>query len=245
MHAGFPLNDYYEHRLDAAVTQNTSQNSSIFVQNIWRARVYPGGIPDSSFQNTYHEKFLRADLRMGLSEKSALRVEGDLTLRQYQVATALTPDFFNATLNPKLEYKPGRDWQASAGYIFLLQVHGTREQNSATVASAAASYSGIYEDYYAHGFTLGLDWFSPAGILLSMNHTYEVRTYPHEPLKGALIPSLYSDYSNHSLLLFLSWKLSAHWQMNAVANYDNQTSRVETGDDLRSTLFSVEVGYSF
>jgi hypothetical protein len=245
VHARFPLNDYVEHRFDAAIAQSTSQNSSVLVQNLWRTRDYPLGIPDSTFQNSYQEEFLRADLRLGLSAKYALRVEGDLTLRQYKTPNTITPDFFNAKLNPQLEYRIGNDWQVSGGYIFLLQVHGTRERQNSAGAPASVLSSGFYEDYYANGFTLGLEWFSSRGVLLSLNHTYEVRTYPHDPLKGTLLPSLYSDYNNHSLLLFLSWKLSGHLQMNAVANYDNQTSRTEAGDDLRNTLFSVEMGYSF
>ncbi|MGH7495189.1 MAG: hypothetical protein ACREOO_22695 [bacterium] len=245
MHASFPLNDYVEHRFDASIAQHNSQNSSVLVQNLWRTRDYPSGIPDSTFQNSYQEEFLRADLRFGLSELLALRVEGDLTLRQYKTANSLTPDFFNARINPQLEHRIGNEWQVSGGYVFLLQVHGTREQQGTASASTAVLNGGFYEDYYANGFTLGLEWYSSQGVLLSVNHTYEVRTYPHDPLKDALLPSLYSDYNNHSLLLFLSWKLSAHWQMSAVANYDNQTSRTETGDDLRNTLFSVEVGYGF
>ncbi len=245
VHGRFPVNDYVEHRFDASIAQQASLNSGVFVQNIWRARDYPAGIPDSTFQNSYQEEFLRADLRFGLEGRLALRVEGDLTLRQHKTASRFTPDFFNAKINPKLETKFWNDWQISGGYVFLLQVHGTRAQQNQASNSAAALNSGFYEDYYAHGFTVGLDWFSARGVLLSLNHTYEVRTYPHDPLRDALIPSLYSDYNNHSLLLFLSWKISAHWQMSAVANYDNQTSRTDTGDDLRNTLFSAEVGYSF
>ena len=244
-HARFPVNDYTEHRFEASLAQNASQSSAVFVQNVWRARQYPQGIPDSTFQNSYQEEFLRADLRSGLSARTALRVTGDLTLRRYQTPSGLTPDFFNAKINPQLECKFWNDWQISGGYLFLLQAHGTRESQNTPSNAAATWNSGFYEDYYTHGFTLGLEWFSTRGVLLSLSHTYEVRTYPHDPLKDSLIPSLYSDYNNHSLLLFLSWKLSSHWQMNIVANYDNQTSRTETGDDLRNTLFAVEAGYSF
>lgn len=243
-HTRFPVNDYAEHRVDASISQNPSPHSSVFIQNIWRTRAYPGGIPDSTFQNSYHEEFLRADLRFGLSASFALRVEGDLTLRRYVTPSGLTPDFLNARLNPQVEQTIWRDLQISAGYLFLLQVHGTRErQNPAN--TAAALNGGFYEDYYAHGLTWGVDWFSARNLLLSLSHTYEVRIYPHDPWQETSLPGIYSDYNNHSLLLFFSWKAGARWQMNAVANYDDQSSRADAGDKLRNTLFSLEVAYSF
>ncbi len=243
-HPRFSQEDYVEHRFEASVSQYALENSAIFAQNIWRRRIYPLGIPDSSFQNTYQEEFLRADLTIGFTERAALRLEGDLTLRQYETPSMYTPDFLNARINPKLQLKIWRDWQASVGYIFLLQANSTKQAATANDPEPSL-VSDFYEDYYANGFTLGLDLFSASGFLLSASHVFEARIYPDSPLKDATAFNPNPNRNNNSFLLFLSWQVNPHWQVNAIANFDSQISRSEYSEDLRNTIFSFELGYAF
>ncbi len=240
-HPGSPRDDYLEHRFEASVAQHSSESAAIFVQNIWRRRIYPLGVPDSTFQNTYREEYLRADLTFNLAARTGLRLEGDLTLRQYETPSVFTPDFFNAKINPKLQFKIWRDWQASVGYIFLVQVNGTK----APASSSATLTNGFYEDYYANGFTLGLELFSTGGLLLSASHVFEARIYPDSQLDQAAAFNPNPNRNNNSFLLFLSWQIDPHWQLNTIANFDSQISRAEYREDLRNTILAVELGYSF
>ncbi len=240
-HPDSPRDDYLEHRVEASLSQHSLESASVYVQNIWRRRIYPLGIPDSTFQNTYREEFLRADLTFNLSAPTALRLEGDLTLRQYETPSVFTPDFFSAKLNPKVQIKLWRDWQASVGYIFLVQVNGTQGE----AAASAPLVNGFYEDYYANGFTLGLDFFSAKGLLLSASHVFEARVYPDSQLEQTAVFNPNPNRNNNSFLLFLSWQMTPRWQVSGIANFDSQISRAEYREDLRNTIFSVEMGYRF
>ncbi len=243
-HPRFSREDYLEHRMEASVSQHAMESSAIFVQNIWRRRVYPLGVPDSTFQNTYQEEFLRADLTIGFTERAGLRLEGDLTLRQYETPSVYTPDFLNARINPKLQFKIWKDLQASFGYIFLLQVNGTKQAASADDPQLSF-VNGFYEDYYANGFTLGLDLFSASGFLMSASHVFEARIYPDSPVSDATAFNPNPNHNSNSFLLFLSWQINPRWQLSAIANFDSQISRSEYSEDLRNTIFSLETGYAF
>ncbi len=240
-HPSSPRDDYLEHRFEASLAQHSFAGATVYVQNIWRRRIYPLGIPDSTFQNTYREEYLRADVTLGLSGRTAVRLEGELTLRQYETPSVFTPDFFNARLNPKVQIKLWQDWQASAGYIFLLQANGKQTPAS----TDAALTNGFYEDYYANGFTLGLDFFSTSGLLFSASHVFEARIYPDSQLDAAAAFNPNPNRNNNSFLLFLSWQIDRHWQVNGVANFDSQISRAEYREDLRNTILALELGYSF
>ncbi|NUO80543.1 hypothetical protein HUU05_10735 [candidate division KSB1 bacterium] len=243
-HPRFSREDYLEHRIEASVSQHALESSAIFVQNIWRRRVYPLGVPDSTFQNTYQEEFLRADLTIGFTERAGLRLEGDLTLRQYEIPSVYTPDFLNARINPKLQFKIWKDWQASFGYIFLLQVNSTKQAASADDPQLSFVHD-FYEDYYANGFTLGLDLLSTSGFLMSASHVFEARIYPDSPVGDATAFNPNPNHNSNSFLLFLSWQINPRWQLSAIANFDSQISRSEYSEDLRNTIFSLETGYAF
>ena len=240
-HPSSPRDDYIEHRLEASLAQHSYESASVYLQNIWRRRLYPLGIPDSTFQNTYREEYLRADLTLNLTPRTSIRVEGDLTLRQYETPSVFTPDFFNAKINPKVQIKLWQDWQASVGYIFLVQVNGTQAQGATNEELA----SGFYEDYYANGFTLGLDLFSAKGLLLSASHMFEARIYPDSQFDQTAVFNPNPNRNNNSFLLFLSWQITPSWQLSGIANFDSQISRAEYREDLRNTIFSVELGYAF
>lgn len=248
-HPTFSENDYFEHRVDAAVSQATATNSSIYLQNVWRRRDYARGFSDSTYQNTYQEEYLRGDIRIGLSPKVAIRVEGDYTLRQYEIPSSNTPDYANTYINPQFLFKFLGDWQFGAGYMYLLRVHDkdiVRSTPSPVVdsRSAESGYVG-FEDYYSHGVTVSLDLFQISGLMVSLNDTYEIRKYPNSTTNDLPGLGLYTDRNINNLLLFLTMNWSSRLQMTVLANLDDDRSRVGNQSDSKSTLFSVDLGYSF
>jgi hypothetical protein len=249
VHDACPADDYVEHRVDAAVFQGTASNSSVLLENIWRHRIYPGNVPGNAcrktYQNTYQEEYARADLRLGFNELAALRIEGDFTLRQYEAPSDTTPDFLGTTVNPQLQLRLFADLQMSVGYLYLLRVYDKNiiQVNRPTTVDEPAYL--FYEDYYSHGFTLGLDLIRAGGLLFSVNENFEMRTYPNSTAQTLPGFGLYSDRNINSLLLFFSWNFHPSWQAGVLANFDNDRSRVDNQSDSRNTLFSIDLSYSF
>jgi hypothetical protein len=248
-HPAFSENNYFEHRIEGAVYQATAANSSIYLQNIWRRRDYAQGFSDSTYQNTYQEEYLRGDVRIGLSPRFAIRVEGDYTLRQHDVPSSNTPDYSNTYLNPQLVFKLFGDWQVGAGYMYLLRVHAKDlvQKRGATAIDTRSPEAGFvgYEDYYSNGFTFSVELFQVNGLMLSVNNTYEMRKYPNSPTNDLTGLGFYTDRNINTLLLFLTVNLTPALQLSALANLDNDRSRVENQSDSKATLFSIDLGYSF
>lgn len=243
-----PSHDYWEHRVEAAVAQNSSANSSVQLENIWRSRIYPNQTANdgcrNSYQKTYQEEYARADLRLGLIEALALRIDGDFVLRQYATPSDTIPDFLGVTANPQLQFNLSPSFQIRAGYQYALRVY--ENDIVQTTPGAPASFS-FYEDYYSHGFTFGLDLIRSDGLLFSVNENFEMRTYPNSTPGNTSDLGLYSytDRNINSLLLFFSWNFRPRWQANVLANFDNDRSRVDDQSDSRNTLFAIDLGYSF
>jgi len=241
-----PSYDYLEHRIEAAAFQKSAANSSIALENIWRSRIYPNHPASDTcridLQKTYQEEYARVDLRLGLNETVALRVEGDFTLLQYKAPSADKPDFLKMLVNPQLQFQLFADLQVSLGYLYLLRVNDKDiiQLNPVTVVRDTIPQP-LERDYYAHGVTFGVDLIRTGGLLLSAIENYEIRTYPDAPVNDIL------NYNRNinSLLLFFSWNFRPRWQANVLANFDNDHSRDDDQRDSRNTLFTIDLGYSF
>jgi len=255
VHPSFSENDYLEHRVDAAIYQATAVNSSIYLQNIWRYRDYARGLSDSTYQNTYYyqntyqEEYLRGDFRIGLGPKVAIRVEGDFTLRQHEIPNLIVPDFSHTYLNPQLLFKIFRDLEVGVGYMYLLRLNAENiVQQGAVFATAAGNADADtpkYQDYISNGFTFSIELFKTNGLMLSVNNIYEMRDYPNATTQSHRDMG-YTNKNINTLLFFLAMNLSAKLQLNVLANLDDDRSREsDTHSDSKSTLFSVDLSYSF
>jgi hypothetical protein len=240
-----PSFDYLEHRVDASVFQSTAAYSSIFLENIWRNRIYAndtaGDTCHSVYQRTHQEEYARADLRLGLNDWVGLRLEGDFTLRQYKVPNDTSLDFLHTTVNPQLQYRLFPDLQISLGYLYLLRVYDRDIIQLKPVSAAGEIIYSIEQDYYSHGVTFGVELIRANGFFLSVNEAYEIRTYPEASTEDFLN----IDRNINSLLFFLSWNFRPRWQAGVLANFDNDRSRTERQYDSRHTLFAIDLSYSF
>ena len=238
--------DFVEHRVDASAYQITAVNSSIYIENIWRQRLYLNGDSDSTYQNSYSEEFLRADLRFGLNPWLSFDFQGSFTLRQHRLKSTITPDFIDLRANPRFLLRIWGDWQVGVGYLYILRVHSKKIIQKAPVLSATPADAYIsYEDYYSHGLSVSLELFRLGAFMLSLTNQLEYRTYPGSPTKSVPGFGLFTDRKINSLLMFLSWQIFSGLELNIIANLDNDISRVENHSDTRSQIISFDLGYSF
>ena len=245
-HPGFAADDFIEHRVDASAYQITAVNSSIYIENIWRQRIYLNGDSDSTYQNSYTEEFLRADLRFGLSPWLSFDFQGNFTLRQHRLKSTITPDFIDVRANPRFLFRIWRDWQIGLGYLYILRVHSKNIIQKTPVLSVtpADTYIG-YEDYYSHGISVSLELFRLGAFMFSLTNQLEYRTYPGSPIQKVPGFGLFTDRKINSLLMFLSWQIFSGLELNIIANLDNDVSRVDNHSDTRSRIISFDLGYAF
>jgi hypothetical protein len=245
-----PSHDYLEHRVESTVYQNSAAHSSIALENIWRYRIYPNNTAGdtclNAYQKTYQEEYARADLRLGLIDALTLRLDGDFVLRQYETPSDSVPDFLGVTVNPQLQFNFSAAFQIRAGYLYALRLYENNIIQPQRAAAAGNASLPFDEDYYSHGFTIGIDLIRTDGLIFSVSENFEMRSYPNSTaLKSSDWGLYYTDRNLNSLLLFFSWNFHPRWQANALANFDNDHSRVEDRSDSRTTLFSIDLGYSF
>ncbi len=242
----FKADDFNEHRIEASVYQVTAVNSSIYLENIWRSRRYIHGDSDSTYQNSYQEEFFRADLRFGLNPWLSFDVNGDFTLRQHRLISAITPDFMHIRVNPRFLFRVFGDWQIGLGYVYALRIYSKDIIRTQPVLSATPVDIQLgYEDYFSHGISVSLELFRLGAFMLSLTDQYQFLTYPNSLTKRVDGFEFYTDRKINSILMFLTWQVQSGLELNFIVNLDDDRSRINNNTDSRSNIISLEMSYSF
>ena len=242
----FTADDFNEHRIEASVYQVTAVNSSIYLENIWRSRRYIHGDSDSTYQNSYQEEFFRADLRFGLNPWLSFDVNGDFTLRQHRLISAITPDFMHIRVNPRFLFRVFGDWQIGLGYVYALRIYSKDIIRTQPVLSATPVDIQLgYEDYFSHGISVSLELFRLGAFMLSLTDQYQFLTYPNSLTKRVDGFEFYTDRKINSILMFLTWQVQSGLELNFIVNLDDDRSRINNNTDSRSNIISLEMSYSF
>ena len=251
-HPNYVDDDYIEHTITASIYQATATNSSIFLHNSYRLRNYAHGGNDSTYQNPFREEYVRGDFRFGMTPSLSFDVQADVTLRQHNFVSFLTPDYLNITANPRFLIRFLGDWQLGLGYIYTLRVYETDIiKTSPTVVNADPNRFALdqsilgYEDYFSHGISISLDLFRLGAFMLNLSNNFEYRSYPNSQTNSISSFPLYSDRQIYNTFLFLSWKVHSQLELGMFANYDQDRSRNQKHSDSRNNLFSLELGYTF
>ncbi len=242
----FTADDFNEHRIEASVYQVTAINSSIYLENIWRSRRYIHGDSDSTYQNSFQEEFFRADLRFGLNAWLSFDFDGDFTLRQHRLVSAITPDFVSIRVNPRFLFRIFGDWQLGLGYVYVLRIYSKDIIRTQPVLTATPVDIQLgYEDYFSHGITVSLELFRLGAFMLSFTDQYQFLTYPNSLTKRVDGFEFYTDRKINSILMFLTWQMRPNWELNFIVNLDDDRSRFDNNTDSRSNIISIEMSYSF
>jgi len=140
-------------------------------------------------------------------------------------------------VEPKIYFNIGQEWRIGFGIYYALQNH-------------QKFYS--FADYYKVGPVVTLELFQINGVLLSLRESFILERFPNiqtdsnrnsDSNESSLI-NFYSDRNSSSLSLFLTWNVSSRWQLNILANLDDDRHRDDSGDS-QNTLVGLDLTYSF
>ncbi|MCH6560504.1 hypothetical protein IH799_09145 [candidate division KSB1 bacterium] len=230
--------DYRENRISLSLLQASSRSFSLNLENDLRLRDYTNPQPDSlSIYNDFWENNLTGDIRLDFTRRVGTEVRGAITKRDYRIVSESLPDYLFWEVEPKIYFNIGQEWRIGFGIYYAMQNH-------------QKSYS--FADYYKVGPVITLELFQINGVLLSLRESFTLERFPNiqtdssrnsDPNNSSLI-NFYSDRNSNSLSLFLTWNVSSRWQLNILANLDDDRHRDDSGDS-QNTLVGLDLNYSF
>lgn len=242
-HPTFDLKDYVENRLRAIWLQTVGP-FNFNLENDLSYRDYTNAPVDTTYQD-YLENTLYGDMELTLTRSVGVQIRGTVTRRNYDGDTLnRLPDYTFWEAEPELYVKFGSDWKLSGGFYYAEQKHETKVTD-ARLDPNNASFSILFEDYYRYGPSITLDLFRSDGFILSVKESYLMERYPNSPSSTITDFSLFSDRNINSILLFMTWNIDLRWQINLIANIDDDRGRRNDSSDSQSTIVGLELGYSF
>ncbi len=243
-HGDFETNDYRENRLEVLWEQSIGGFTDFRLQNDFRVRDY-SNVPAGHFFQDYWENYFWGNIDFKLAKVFGLELQGGVNKREYDFLSASSlPDFIDWEVEPELYLKPSVSWRISAGIHYERETH----QNLVPRLNAVDAESAIsiqFEDFYAVGPVLKIDFFNVNGFLLSLQESYLLRRYPNSPTNDVRDFNLFSDRNINSIIFFLNWSINQNWQFNLLANMDDDRSQKDDTGDSRNTIIGLELGYHF
>ncbi|MFQ5648678.1 MAG: hypothetical protein ACE5IY_01940 [bacterium] len=245
-HPEFDINNYREHRLEASWSQSLGRWFNYSLENEFRVRDYQNVPVDHFFQDFWENYFL-GEMEIGFGPKMGMKLEGSFIKREYQFHTVNSlPDDFYWEIEPEVYLKIADNWKVGVGVHYGRQTHEPFPAAARLTAVDVASVVSVsFENYREYGPVVTVDFFEINGILFSLRESFLLRRYPDTPTGNINQFNLYSDRNTNSLLLFLTWPLSKHWQLNVLANMDDDRSQKDNSGDSQNTLVDIEISYSF
>ena len=232
-----PGKDYDEHRLGTDAWYGLASNISTLLMAQWRTRRYIQPGLDTLLAKDFSQFYSEADLRIHLSKGFSFYLGGNFEIRNYRDPSTVIPSYWELIVEPSLTINLGAPCTLRFGYNFKERQHSAFSDRSSKQVEI--------EDFYSHGPALTIDIFTLGGLVFSLTDIYEFRRYPNSISKGISDFSLYSDRNVNSLFMFLSWNFSQHWELDVIANLDQDTDIKDENGDSRTTLCTLELSYRF
>lgn len=229
--------DYSERIIGGDFWSISGGRKSLYVNIQQNVRTYRYGFVDSLFSNNFNNIYGELAFRYSLDRHLAFRFKTKGEKRTYQAFSYATPNYLDLVAEPSFDFNFGLPWTVRLGYQFRNRKH--------TFSSHVTDENPEIEDYYSHGPVISVDVFSTGGFIASLSNSFELRRYPNAPYSDGSGLSLYSNRNINSLFFFMTWNLSSHWDLNAMANFDYDQDKNIEGADSRTNLLNFELSYKF
>jgi len=231
---GLEDNDYDQNNIRLGIRNDSFER---FYYNL----VIDGGIrdyviqfDDSLIYNSYQSLGIEVIYEVGIIDEMRLFVENNFLSKFYEQKSSLEPDYNWNLLRPGFRLSFLNRFDLSVGYEWEFKKHR---------ANPLDSYNVNDQNYNSNGIYLALNYFSFGGSYLTTSVSYQWRRYP-DSVTNDLI-SIYSNRNIFSIMLLAYIPLSDNFSFNTFATYDNDTDIDFDQQNNQSTIFTVELEYSF
>ncbi len=237
-HSTSKKRDYQENRVSLSFLKTSSKSFNLNLETDLRLRDYANPQPDSnSIYADFWENNFAGDMRLDFTGKVGSEVRSNLLKREYRFVSESLFDYLFWEVEPQLYFRFNEDWRIGSGVYYAQQSH-----NKSTSAA----------DYYKVGPVVTLELFQINGVLLSLREAFIFERFPNIETdvnrnsneNDSSLINFYSDRNSNSLSLFLTWNVSPRWQLNILANFDDDRHRDNSGDS-QNTLVGLDLNYTF
>jgi len=228
----WPTRDYQDHWLRCRLFHR-----GVLLEGNARYRSFLSAFVDSLYNNDYLEGQLRADWRGELLPWLGLVLRAELMVRDYRYSSSSSVDYRIEELAPGVRFTiPG---------LGVLELSYQLQQRTPfrTASLLDDQFAGI-DQYLAQGPAITVESSGLGGLLFSVHAATGTVVHPAGTVRDASGLSFFYDRRASSLMCFLTWPVSMHWELNVFANYDADLDAQEVYDS-RSSLLTFEVRYRF
>jgi hypothetical protein len=227
-------NDYYQNNVRLGVRNDSFEKFYYNFLVDGGMRDYALQFDDSLIFNRFQSLGVEATYEVGVLEQLRVFIENDFLYKYYEQKSSLEPDYywnlfrpgFRLSLFNKLDLGVGYEWEFKEHTGFPVDNYNVNEQN-----------------YNSNGVFVSLNFFSMEGTYLTTQASYQWRRYPNS-LTNDLI-SIYSNRNIFSIMLLAYVPLTENFSFNVFAIFDNDNDIDFDQQNNQSTIFTVELEYTF
>ncbi|MCH8126233.1 hypothetical protein IIC38_09750 [candidate division KSB1 bacterium] len=233
----FQLYDYVDRRFSIQHSFNSSLNTSFLGWYQFRDMKYTQVNSDSSFLTDFRQHFITLNVSQSLIRSVSLKLSGEVILRDHPETYLYTPDFTYLRFEPGFLFDLSNQLNLGINYILESKEYKKNEVQQSNLL--------ISQNKLSQGLLLSLDFFNYKNLLCSLSHTFMFNSYPDagdEPIPGF---SLYTNRSQNSTLLYLSYQVIDPLEITLVMQYDLDKDREIKHNDSRSSIFSLDINWKF
>ncbi len=233
----FQLYDYVDQRFSIQHSFNSSLNTSFLGWYQFRDMKYTQVNSDSSFLTDFRQHFITLNVSQSLIRSVSLKLSGEIILRDHPDTYLYTPDFTYLRFEPGFLFDFSNQLNLGINYILESKEYNRNEVQQSNLL--------ISQNTLSQGLLLSLDFFNFKNLLCSLSHTFLFNSYPDagdEPIPGF---SLYTNRSQNSTLLYISYQVINPLEITLIMQYDLDKDREIEHNDSRSSIFSLDINWRF
>jgi hypothetical protein len=197
-------------------------------------RDYTIQFDDSLIFNRFQSLGVEAIYEVGILEQLRVFIENDFLYKYYEQKSSLEPDYYWNLFRPGFRLSLFNKLDVGLGYEWELKKHR---------GDPVDNYDATEQNYNSNGVFVSLNFFSIGGTYLTTQLSYQWRRYPNS-LTNDLI-SIYSNRNIFSIMLLTYVPLTENFSFNVFAIFDNDNDIDFDQQNNQSTIFTVELEYTF
>lgn len=192
-------------------------------------------IEDTLYQNRYLSLEPQLEAEWPLVGWFGLKSRVEWEMRRYRVSDVVNPDFVNRKAEGIARFYRSPFQSFGMGYFYEDQRHQVDRQSDFAFAEEG--------DFIGHGLIVEVEYLRLQGLMIDLTYQLSWRNYPNS--EDSYFNAYYSDRLIHSVSLFAWVPITAKWQIQLFANFDDDRDREFEQNDTRSTILNASLIYKF